>query len=218
MMFDRAFFKKWSRAAAVGVLGFVVTTVGAEFLIALLTEHGVFAHPSATLVGVGKMFVSALDASWFHWIGGAVLGLAAGSFLSDNRLALRDARSESEPAPDWTDDPEIKGWRLKIKTLVDFFTSRPDSAIPLASARPFVDALLADTRDIWLDDRLRRARVDFGERVRDICDRMDDWNKPNWRSDMECSETMTYLRDAASRLEAGLSGKPVPPAFDPTSE
>ncbi len=215
MTFDRAFIKKWSRAAAIGVLGFVATTVAGEFLIALLTEHGVFAHPSATLVGIGRTFVSALDAAWFHWTGGVILGLAAGSFLSDGRLALRAPKPEPEPIPAWVDDPEIKNWRLKVKTLVDFFTSKPDSAIPLASARPFVETLLSDTRDIWLDDRLRRARTDFAERVRDICDRMDDWNKPNWRSDMEMSETMTYLRDAAARLEAGLSGKPVPPAFDP---
>lgn len=213
MTLDRAFFRKWSRAAALGVVGFVFTTVSGEFLIALLTEHGFFAHPSATLVSLGNTFASALDSAWFHWGGGAVLGLAAGSFFSDGRIALRETRSE--PTPDWISDPTIKEWRLKVKTLVDFFTSRPDSAIPPSSARPFVDALLGDTRDIWLDDKLRQARVDFAKRVRDICDRMDDWNKPNWRSDMECSETMTYLRDAASRLEAGLSGKTVPPPFNP---
>lgn len=197
MMFDRAVFKKWSRAAAIGVLSFVTATVGGEFLVALLTEYGVFSHPSATLVGIGNSLLSALDASWFHWTGGAILGLAAGSFLSDGRLAFREAKPEAEATPDWIDDPEIKGWRLKIKTLVDFFTSRPDSAIPLASARPFIDTLLADTRDIWLDDRLRRARVDFGERIRDICDRMDDWNKPNWRSDMECRRLLRAGRSDA---------------------
>ena len=213
MTFDRAFFRKWSCAAALGVVGFIFTTVCGEFLIALLTERGFFAHPSATLVKIGSVFGAILDSAWFHWIGGGIVGFAAAFIVADRMK--RVGATEPYESPRWASDTTVKEWRLKVKTLVDFFTTSSEASIPPDLARPFVGALLADTSDIWLDDKLRRARDDFVRIVQKICDRMDDWNKPTWRSDMEHDETMLYLRDAADRLEAGLSGKPVPPAFNP---
>lgn len=211
MNIDWNWVKKGSWAAALAVLGFSVSTVAGEFLAALLTERGVFAHPSATLLRVGNGLVAITSSSWFHGIGGAVVGFAAATIIMDR------ARKppEVEAPPGWASDKAIKEWRLKVKTLVDFFTSRPDAAAPPVWARDFASTLLADTSDIWLDDKLRWARTDFVRQVQDICDRIDDWNRPNWRTDMEYSEAMTYLRDAADRLEAGLSGKPVPHAFNP---
>lgn len=189
----------------------VISAVAGEFLVALLSERGFFAHPSASVSRIGDAIGAVLDSPWFHWAGGGVVGFATATVIMDR---MRQPRA-TDALPEWTSEKLVKEWRLKVKTLVDFFTSRPNAAIPPNWARDFAKALLADTSDIWLDDKLRWARADFVRHVQEICDRIDDWNRPNWRTDMEYSETMTYLRDAADRLEAGLSGKPVPPAFNP---
>ncbi|HYF23422.1 MAG TPA: hypothetical protein VD929_08500 [Caulobacteraceae bacterium] len=210
MKFDRNTFLAAGLQASRWIALMVISAVAGEFLVALLSERGFFANPSASVSKIGEAIGTVLDSPWFHWAGGGVVGFAVATIIMD-----RMRKPPEINVPGWASDKLVKEWRLKVKTLVDFFTSRPDAAIPPNWARDFIKTLLADSSDIWLDDKLRAARADFVRQVQEICDRIDDWNRPNWRTDMEYSETMTYLRDAANRLEAGLSGKPVPPAFDP---
>lgn len=72
---------KWTRIG-VGILAAAVLfPVVGEFCIDLAKEHGFYEHPSQRLAAMMTYLDALVGASWFHWAGGAIIGLAAGVWL-----------------------------------------------------------------------------------------------------------------------------------------
>lgn len=114
---------------ALSAAGFVVTVaIGSpvgQFFIALADERGWYQNPSRRLAAMMDVMAAIADSSWFHWIGGAVVGLAIGLWL-DRLLRKRERQAESssrrltltfEKRHPWVQSPASRptpNWTIRI--------------------------------------------------------------------------------------------------------
>src|SRR5450759_3656492 len=85
------------------VLWGVVAPIVGQFSISVAQEWGWFQNPSGKVAAVLTWLATLTASTWFHWIGGAIVGFAAGVWL-DAMLKRRDdaplpvSSAEAKPA------------------------------------------------------------------------------------------------------------------------
>ncbi|MDD3029388.1 MAG: hypothetical protein PHS57_03790 [Alphaproteobacteria bacterium] len=105
-------------------------------------------------------------------------------------------------------------FRLCVKELFDILSGYDWSKREVDKINQKISLLENSTASVWIDDDLRDTRNTFlslcktAMRAREI-------GGGDYRCSMERKETCMLLKNAAERLEAGLTGKALPPWFDP---
>jgi hypothetical protein len=77
----RAWVRRLAFGAATTVLVVAVYPVISEFLVELAREWGWYDRPRQRVAEVSACLVALAASPWFHWIGGGVVGFAAGAWL-----------------------------------------------------------------------------------------------------------------------------------------
>lgn len=111
-------------------------------------------------------------------------------------------------------DNEIIQLRSDVKRLVRTLL---DFGSPEDQRQDVIDRMNrihASDHAVWLTDELSQARVDFLHWC-GIARYVREKHGPTFRTFMEREETLFLINDAASRIEAGLTGKPIPAPADP---
>lgn len=58
----------------------VTPTIG-QFFISLAENHGLYKNPDALVFSMMDFIRALADATWFHWIGGGIIGFAIGAYI-----------------------------------------------------------------------------------------------------------------------------------------
>jgi len=69
------------RLVAPVLVAFVAIPVAGQFFISLADEWGLYKNPSAKVAAMTAWLSTVTANAWFHWVGGAVIGFAAGVWL-----------------------------------------------------------------------------------------------------------------------------------------
>jgi hypothetical protein len=67
-----------------------------QFFISLWDERGSYQHPNATLDAIIRSLSAVAANAMFHWVGGGIVGFAAGAWLGAVSSRLRGERSEED--------------------------------------------------------------------------------------------------------------------------
>jgi hypothetical protein len=83
----------WVRRAALGAAAFILATVIGGFILKLCEGASWYTRPWHTVAIVVTVLSTLLESTWFHWIGGLIIGFGLGIWLDDllRRLAERSA-------------------------------------------------------------------------------------------------------------------------------
>lgn len=112
-------------------------------------------------------------------------------------------------------DPEIIQLRSDVKRLVHILTGYGSPEHERDTILDLRERIEKSDHAIWLgSDKLYQARVDFLH-WSGVAYTLRERHGVMFRSNMERAETMLCLKDAAKRLEAGLTGQPIPAVMFP---
>lgn len=85
--------------AASSVFAVIVGGPGGNFFYDLYKSQGYFTDPNATVASVIAFLVWVAASPWFHWIGGGMIGFAAGVWLDYLSRRKRPSHTPEEAAP-----------------------------------------------------------------------------------------------------------------------
>lgn len=87
----RSYVRRIALSLVTAVLTIVVVPLAGQFFISLAEERGWYQNPGARLNAVIAFFAAIASSPSFHWVGGAIIGFAAGVWF-DAILKRRDER------------------------------------------------------------------------------------------------------------------------------
>lgn len=73
--------RKLVRKGAIWLAGVVVLPPVGQFFLSLADERGIYQHPGARVAAMTGVLAIVVSSPWFHWIGGGIVGFAAGAWL-----------------------------------------------------------------------------------------------------------------------------------------
>ena len=138
--------------------------------------------------------------------------------LKERLETPREVKGQKLPAqPDLTSAP-VRRFRETSKRVVEAIESERATLDVVSNLTARVAEMTSSTHSVWLNDDLRRARrdlVDQWELMAKVWARTSRDPERGGRgyfsrNEIEQAEMLHAVRDAALRLEAGLTGKPVP--------
>lgn len=105
-------------------------------------------------------------------------------------------------------------FRLCVKELFDILSGYDWPKKVVDKTNQKISFLENSTATVWIDDELRDTRNTFLSQCKTAI-RARELGGGDYRCSMEREETCMLLKNAAERLEAGLTGKALTPWFDP---
>lgn len=87
-----------------------------EFLIELAKERGFYDHPSETVEQVSAVAAAIVASSWFHWIGGLIVGAAVGLWAD---TLMRRGNPNRLPAGLYVGDMNVNLCQLEKEKFVE---------------------------------------------------------------------------------------------------
>ena len=125
MRLRRTLIQKLALWAASFVVAVAASAPVGQFFIALADERGWYQNPSSRLAGMMEIVAAIANNSWFHWIGGAIVGFSMGvyfDYLLKKREALSSASILTQPmtsnAPSLPESLSSTIVRMKIVGIV----------------------------------------------------------------------------------------------------
>lgn len=97
MRLRRTLIQKVALSAASFVVAVAASAPVGQFFIALADERGWYQNPSSRLAAMMDIVATVASSSWFHWIGGTIVGFSIGVWL-DFLLKRKDVFSTATPA------------------------------------------------------------------------------------------------------------------------
>ena len=120
-------------------------------------------------------------------------------------------------AKDDLQDSEIVQIRSDVKRLVRMLGDYGSPEDQRQDVRNRLDRINSSDHAVWLDDKLAQSRVDFVHWCA-FAQSSREKSGPTFHTLQERDETLFLLKDAANRIEASLTGQPIPSPGDPLSE